>query len=770
MRLTLRTLLAYLDDILEPAQAKEIGQKINESTYASGLVTRIREVMRRRRLSAADPLGSGTGLDANTVAEYLDNALTPEVVTDVEKICLDSDLHLAEVAACHQILTLVLGEPVDVDPNCRERMYALGPVSAQQSLAEPSGGNGQAVRGGVAQPAVPTTRDPSASFAATVPEYLRRKPLWRRILPYVLVSAIAAAWLALIVFDESIFPSRDGEQTVASTEDREPETPAPDSASAAPAAKTVASRSGGTESKTPAKSEPAKSEPRPAEASESPAGEAGSNVAGIDPEPPAEEPGTGLTGAETVTPETAAVEGPAAPATPVTPGDTPAESAGETPSSPETPSPSTAADTAEPTDTTTSGDTAAPAETVGLRYESEDAVALMFDEELREWYVLRPESLVNAADHLVVPEPFTARLVDPQERFEIDIVGGSALELLGTNDAGPVGVNTWQCRLVLRGLGDSGNGAAEEDLAVGIAVANELWRVELLTSSTVCGLEISPNPPRRPNQESAELGYTSQLYVLEGAVRFADGAQVKVVSENQQISLSRADRLPAPAAAETEGTESTAANFAAKPLTELPAWLDPATSSSAIAKRMAQLFASEFAVDEPVSSSIPPLIRSPRPRTAELAIRCLALISDIPTLVSALRLAEHEEARIAAIEGIRNWLPRSASHDAELQEELRRTFPPDDAKLVHRLLWGYRPEDLAEESTSMHLIDLLEHDDIAIRELAFYYVQGLTNRRLEYRPNLPAAQRNTLVRRLRTNVMRDGALITPGPTLPDTEE
>ena len=41
MRLTLRTLLAYLDDILEPTQAREIGEKLNESSFASSLVSRI---------------------------------------------------------------------------------------------------------------------------------------------------------------------------------------------------------------------------------------------------------------------------------------------------------------------------------------------------------------------------------------------------------------------------------------------------------------------------------------------------------------------------------------------------------------------------------------------------------------------------------------------------------------------------------------------------------------------------------------------------------
>jgi hypothetical protein len=125
VRLTLRTLLAYLDDTLEPAEIKHIGQKVAESDAAQELVARIKQVTRKRRLTAPPATGPGARFDPNTVADYLDNELPADQVAELEKTCLESDVHLAEVASCHQILTLVLGEPALVPPTARERMYGL---------------------------------------------------------------------------------------------------------------------------------------------------------------------------------------------------------------------------------------------------------------------------------------------------------------------------------------------------------------------------------------------------------------------------------------------------------------------------------------------------------------------------------------------------------------------------------------------------------------------------------------------------------------------
>src|SRR5688572_13444485 len=123
MRLTLRTLLAYLDDTLEPSEAKQLGAKLAESEPAQEIVERIRTVIRRRRLTV--PPGESR-IDPNTIAEYLDNALAGEQAEELEKICLASDVHLAEVAACHQTLTLILGEPAEVPEEVVKRMYEVG--------------------------------------------------------------------------------------------------------------------------------------------------------------------------------------------------------------------------------------------------------------------------------------------------------------------------------------------------------------------------------------------------------------------------------------------------------------------------------------------------------------------------------------------------------------------------------------------------------------------------------------------------------------------
>ncbi len=123
MRLTLRTLLAWLDDTLSPSEVREIGNQVAESPFAKELVEKIHRVTRQRRLTVP-PDDGADAVDANLVARYLDNDLDPDQVAELEKKCLTSDVHLAEVASVHQILSLI-GQKAKVPVEARHRMYQL---------------------------------------------------------------------------------------------------------------------------------------------------------------------------------------------------------------------------------------------------------------------------------------------------------------------------------------------------------------------------------------------------------------------------------------------------------------------------------------------------------------------------------------------------------------------------------------------------------------------------------------------------------------------
>ncbi|WP_144057496.1 hypothetical protein [Novipirellula maiorica] len=125
MRLTLRTLLAYLDNTLDPSDAESLRVKVAESGFAGQLVQRIRTNLAKSNLSAPAPDAVGPIEEANVISEYLDSTLSAEQISEIERACLESDQQLAEAAACHQILTLVLGKTAEVSPELRQRIYAL---------------------------------------------------------------------------------------------------------------------------------------------------------------------------------------------------------------------------------------------------------------------------------------------------------------------------------------------------------------------------------------------------------------------------------------------------------------------------------------------------------------------------------------------------------------------------------------------------------------------------------------------------------------------
>ncbi len=133
MRLTLRTLLAYLDGVLDRQEAKVLQEKVAQGRLAKGMVDRIQTVIMQPKLAAPKVDARGTAGDANVVAEYLDNTMQALHVAEFEQACLAEDARLAEAASCHQILTIVLAKPAIVSPELRNRVRRLGNSGSLQA-------------------------------------------------------------------------------------------------------------------------------------------------------------------------------------------------------------------------------------------------------------------------------------------------------------------------------------------------------------------------------------------------------------------------------------------------------------------------------------------------------------------------------------------------------------------------------------------------------------------------------------------------------------
>ncbi len=137
MRLTLRTLLAYRDGVLSPADAEDLHRRIQSSHDAGNLLRRIGAVTKLKQVLAPPLTAKGLGGDPNSIAEYLDDSLQHSQIPELERVCLVSDMQLAELADCHTLLSTAMSTKVSVPADLRRMAVAVAdPQQRGQVAAE----------------------------------------------------------------------------------------------------------------------------------------------------------------------------------------------------------------------------------------------------------------------------------------------------------------------------------------------------------------------------------------------------------------------------------------------------------------------------------------------------------------------------------------------------------------------------------------------------------------------------------------------------------
>lgn len=751
MRLTLRTLLAYLDDRLPPNNAKEIGQKIANSPFATELVERIRDVKRRRRL--ASPAKPQPMIDANLVAEYLDDQLTPELVARVEREILASDALLAEVASAHEILGM-LRDPVAIESRLRDRLYLLDPTGQTEVI--------RAVGGESAKPASGT------ADGSTAWKPLKSHSSSSRRWPIILGALLGLIWIIVIATDSRLFgPSPEGQKSDEVSMPqiaghgrpmREPPLEIPAMNPNGPAAVIFDER------RLPSAATPTDLVAAEALPGGNSAAKPGDNVEAQPPVPPAAESG-------------AVAEAPAD-----KPASEPEMASTDKPASTEgidAPKPAEvdAANVKPPEPVAEAPGDDRPA---SYYVQTESAVTMVLDEAAKRWGSLSKiaggdtiDMNPNQSDcrrltgrHWIgVPESFHAIVRTDIGGWNATVLGPSHVRLRGAPESG-LDVLSGRMRI------SADNAVAWNDESKPICLlgtGSVAARLVFQSKDSRAAVEVIPVAAVNPtplDEATTELAkflpvdaeLLVRINVVEGGLAVilpGQGEQPPVeqlVARNQRILWTMLQ----------DGTISSVTIDTGEPLAAAPRWLfetdvPEAPEFAPLKDKLLEAMAANAEPDE----CIHPLLSDRNPQIGVLAVRIPAITRDVERLLSVL-YAEHDElVHRAAIDALSLILHSSPTGKDLIQRSVETRVPMPQVEPTMKLIAGVTPAQAADPDVVIDLMKMLEDSSLTTRTLAIYRMEQYTKDRMNYFPDNEPSRRREAIRRWQRFLDRNQGKLVP---------
>ncbi len=736
MRLTLRTMLAYLDGNLEPDDTEDIGKKIEESEFATTLVHRTRDCMRRLRLGVPALFGRGLAADPNTVAEYLEYELSDERVPEFEKICLESDVHLAEVASCHQILTLVLREPAEIDPAARQRMYRLAahvdaPPVQSDAVGVASAAAGSTLATGAKSPP-PVAQVGLRRARPEVPEYLResRSRFWP-----VAATLLVAALLTFGGLMAFIGPAQLRESVTALVQAPDNEAGAQEDAEAAgqaevaekpPAADDAASTRDAEDPTAPASAEA--DQASPTKTSGAPDNDSRQSVPpdrAIDdadaapvPEPRdlAEADQTGnKTSATARSRPTNPLRTPPTPAS----ADVPPE---EKPRAAATTSPDETPDKPAGEDAVSDRDGAKGAgfgRYTSKHETSKHEVLLQFDPESSDWIRLPDMWPLSKGDQLQSLPSFRPAIT-LSSGMTIRADGPARFDLIGWSDQGVPIVAVVYGRFSMATAGKAGN-------SLQLKFGEQQTQLTFVDADSTLTLEARRELPPGKDPEMDPVPLTVHLYATSGLIRIREGeTPIELQAPAHRILFATNAEQPADNEFPKWVTSDVTSEVDRLATTTLEPLLPPEKSVGLTLKELAD---GQRSVGR-------------RREVRSLAIRSLSCLGEFEACVGALNDVKEKQFWPAAIDDLRLAVARSPETAAQVRAALEKQRNADAAAL-YRMLWGYSADDL-KNGADRDLVEGLDKESLDLRVLSFWNLQNIMGSGNHgYRPEDLAAKRRT---------------------------
>jgi hypothetical protein len=722
MRLTLRTLLAWMDGVLPAEAAGQLAEKVAGSAVAQTLANRIRDVATRPAIAAAPPEGRGLAADPNSAAEFLDNVLPAERLAAFERVCIESDMQLAEVADCHRLLAdLTTGRAAvgGVDASLAERLRAIA-LSARPAPAAPP-----TRRAPVDAAAAP----PDGSFADTVfvsPASGERSPMppasaGTATRAWLLAGTAAAVLLCLLgVLGWSL--AGGGRRDVAvhapaavqppPVVESRPEAPANPAAGAEVPAVSAAPPPGAVDG--PPVEPAVPPAPPPADAPSVAVPESSP-----DPEPAAassaeQSPATGPP-STAIAPrvpqgEALAIAAAPTPAVPVAP-QSPPEQPVSRPAAGETPPVVVAGPFV-----LLVGSVAGPQQPLVWQARAA-AAAIPLPADLVSPPFSQPELVIGRLRIRFGPGTRAAVMPDADGTVRLEVLFGRAVVV-----------------------------AEDPAVRLGISAAGLVGRVGDGLEAPL-GVEVTLD--REPGSDPAVVAATSRARLVSaGGIEWEQTAEDGGPPQHRLRGFDPEGRVPAGTL--VEWSSASADTVTATRVAAVPGWVAGSADIEAADRQAAVALASRLPADGPVQPALEPLAADPRGEQRVLAAATLALLGDYAEAVRQLSAEDRGRELYAG-----QWsklesltvppaLARGANAAARLAKAFADQAPAGTAESLTRLAHGFSPADLAAGADAW-LVDALEDRHLVVRRYAFQRLTELVNPaavdRLRYRPDGRPEQR-----------------------------
>ena len=775
MRLTLRTLLAYMDDILEPSDHEDLGNKIEASDFATELIHRSRDTVRRLRLGAPavfseggdDVLDAVDLSDANSVAEYLDNTLPPEQVADFERLCLEPgtkpDMHLAEVASCHHVLTMVLGEPAEVDQDLKARMYQLPEQlgSGQKLRIEPSHTEAAPAE---TQPTAPPVQEappaapaptPAASPQPELPDYLREAAAAKRHSRRLAIATtlIAAAGVVFYWFANAPEPQVPDVVAQSGMEsfDGEIEIEGLNEAPSISTGQTDSTSTGESLSSAPPFVPQVVSPTDPAAASSSTAGdlEEAPPFAAAQPEvepeavvvvpvPEGETDAPEAIEVELIEQDEASVETSVAAATPAEIPLTPDSEKEREELEKLVGGPIMVEEESQAIETAETASEPEIVEPTGPQrlgnYLGNNDVLLIFNKAQRKWLRLPPRSPISTGDELLtLPKFFThvvladvnayllggTRLRIPVEKFE-SLTNQAELNLEMVNG-----------RMLL----NAGLNGSQVTMKVG-----DQLREFRLSGSASLAVDVEHVFVPGSDYENEAAPVRATWYLTSGAVEWptAAGGQQSIEPQSMWRTIDGIDEIP-------------------ELIDELPAWIDrePMTDME---RRARDDVARELKSGEPVEIRLLELTDGKglgrRKEVRVLAAASSVYVGEFEPLVKALNNSDQSHAWATHIQDLRQAMVLSPDVATQVRQAFENIRGDAAARDLMEMVMGYNDDQIGrtreafQSGALSQLLRWLDHESLDYRVLAIHNIREITGKWKGYRPDDLLKRRKIQMRKL----------------------